>query len=210
MSASTHNSYMARKRSRANTELRFQDAVNELITESGCAQLGINLLAQIAGSDKVLIYRYFGGLDGLLQRVAESRLWLPTADDLLSDLAGQPKHILAKIADLVTQHVRTDAATHQLCLWRHAVKNPLTEQYTSEWKCLWQDLTEKLGSGLSYDERQNWAKACALLALIIESDLMDEAVDLSTLDSLTEILAPIDVQEAEDAYQEERLPTNLL
>lgn len=42
----------------------------------GLAAVGINAIAAESGADKVLIYRYFGGLDGVLAAIAsERRLW---------------------------------------------------------------------------------------------------------------------------------------
>jgi AcrR family transcriptional regulator len=203
---------MARKRSRSNTEQRFQEAVLEMVAASGCAQLGVNAIAERAGYDKVLIYRYFGDLEGLLQRVAESRVWLPTADELYSAIAAEPEKVLAELARLISHHVRMDRATHQVSLWRHAVKNPLTEHYTREWKNLWRALPEQIGAGLAYQARKNWSKACALLALVIEAELAGEAIDTVSLDILSaQLESPtIQQQDQDTEYDEDILPTNLL
>ena len=46
---------------------------------------GINAIARQAGCDKVLIYRYFDNLDGLLQRVADNNdLWW-TVDEIITE-----------------------------------------------------------------------------------------------------------------------------
>lgn len=203
---------MVRKRSRSATEQRFQDAVLELLAEHGFARMGVNLVAERAGADKVLIYRYFGDLDGLLQRVARGRAWLPAADALCSALPGEPKQMLAELARRVTRHIRRDAPGHQLSLWRHAAHNPLTKQFTAEWQDLWRELPQRLGAGLDYEARQNWSKACALLALTIQAELADEAIDPRCLDALSASLLP-PALEAEDEFFEEDadvLPTNLL
>ena len=204
---------MPRKRSRANTEQRFQDAVLELVAESGCAHLGVNLVAQRAGSDKVLIYRYFGNLEGLLDRVARSRAWLPTANELLASISGPPYQILSGLSKLIIQHIKSDKATHQLSLWRHAVLNPLTEQYTLDWTRLWQELPEKLSQGLGFEEREKWKKACVLLSLTTQAELNGEAVTPELLSSTAEGLeADISaaLQEDEGEVEEDILPTNLL
>jgi AcrR family transcriptional regulator len=202
---------MVRKRSRSNTEQRFQDAVLELVAESGCAELGVNLVAQRAGADKVLIYRYFGDLDGLLQCVAESRNWFPDCDELCDGLPTDPAHLLSLLARRISQHIRTDAATHKLALWRHAVQNPLTKQYTSEWKTLWQKLPKLLSQGLDYNAREDWAKACALLALSVQADLAGEAIDLKSLDAFSAQLEAPQLLEDSDSFEDsDVLPTNLL
>ncbi len=43
------------------------DAVGQLIAKNGLDQIGINRVANHSGINKILIYRYFGGLDGLLR-----------------------------------------------------------------------------------------------------------------------------------------------
>jgi AcrR family transcriptional regulator len=54
------------KRNRNQTSQRIIDALEEVIAEKGIAGVGVNRIAEKAGVSKVLIYRYFGGLDGLL------------------------------------------------------------------------------------------------------------------------------------------------
>lgn len=203
---------MALKRSRSATEARFLNAVLKLVAETGFAHLGINVIAERTGSDKVLIYRYFGSLDGLLQRVAESQSWLPSADELSSKLPDDPQRLLEELTRRVCRHLRMNRTAHQISLWRHAVKNPLTEQYASEWKSLWQEIPKRLGSELSYEARKNWQRACALLALSIEAELAGEAIDSKALDLLChQLVTPYSVAMDQDEVDDpDILPTNLL
>ena len=48
------------------TKHRLITAVGTLLAREGFGALGINAVADEAGVDKVLIYRYFGGMDELL------------------------------------------------------------------------------------------------------------------------------------------------
>lgn len=48
------------------TEKRLLESVSRVIEDEGFTKIGINRIARQAQCDKVLIYRYFGGLDGLL------------------------------------------------------------------------------------------------------------------------------------------------
>lgn len=54
------------KRNRVMTTQRIIDALGVVLTEKGIEGVGINAVAQQAGVSKVLIYRYFESLQGLL------------------------------------------------------------------------------------------------------------------------------------------------
>lgn len=54
------------KRNRAATTQRIIDALEQVMAERGLDGVDINRVAQKAGVSKVLIYRYFGGVEGLL------------------------------------------------------------------------------------------------------------------------------------------------
>lgn len=54
------------KRNRAKTTQRIIEAFETVLAERGLQHVGVNRVAEEAGVSKVLIYRYFGGLDGLI------------------------------------------------------------------------------------------------------------------------------------------------
>ena len=54
------------ERDRETTETRLIDAVGALIAEDGFEALGVRRVAERAGVNKTLIYRYFDSLDGLI------------------------------------------------------------------------------------------------------------------------------------------------
>ena len=55
------------KRNRAKTTQRIVEALEEVIAERGLDGVGVNRVAEKANVSKVLIYRYFGGMEGLLE-----------------------------------------------------------------------------------------------------------------------------------------------
>lgn len=90
-----------RQRDRARTEKDILDAVARLILREGLSGVGINALAREAGVDKVLIYRYFGDLDGVYRAYAEHGDFWWSVDDLrgnATDLAGALKDGLRRHA----------------------------------------------------------------------------------------------------------------
>lgn len=67
----------ARTRDRETTERLILAAAREVLAEAGFQGLGVNAVARRAGCDKQLIYRYFGGLEGLIDAIgADLGGWL--------------------------------------------------------------------------------------------------------------------------------------
>ena len=54
-------------RNRADTTQRIVDALEQLLAEKGLQGVGVGAVAQEANVSKVLIYRYFGSIEGLLE-----------------------------------------------------------------------------------------------------------------------------------------------
>ena len=81
-----------RARDRPATEERILAAVGEVLARDGFHAIGVNAIARAAGVDKVLIYRYFGGLPELLRRWGASGRFWPSVDELLG---GDAQAVLA-------------------------------------------------------------------------------------------------------------------
>ena len=79
-------------RDRDATQARLLAAVGVVLAKDGFGGLGVNAIAKEAGVDKVLIYRYFGGLPELLREWGASGRFWPSIADLLGP---RPKTFLA-------------------------------------------------------------------------------------------------------------------
>jgi len=94
-------------RNREETEQRILDAIGGLLAEEGLEGVGVNAVARRAGVDKVLIYRYFNGLPGLVKAYAEEEFW-PTLEELFNlpreDVAALPDREIA--LRLLVGHLR--------------------------------------------------------------------------------------------------------
>ncbi len=82
----------ARRRDREATRTLILAAVGVVLARDGFGALGVNAIAKEAGVDKVLIYRYFGGLPELVQEWGSSGRFWPRVSDLIGD---QPQVFLA-------------------------------------------------------------------------------------------------------------------
>jgi AcrR family transcriptional regulator len=67
-------------RDRFATRAAILQSAAELVAARGVGALGVNLLASAAKCDKVLIYRYFGGLDGVLEALGAERMVWPRVE----------------------------------------------------------------------------------------------------------------------------------
>lgn len=114
------------------TEAKLIAAVGTLLREQGAERLGVNAVAAEAGVDKVLIYRYFGGLDGLLAAYGESADFWPTVEEML----GGPGHpalehedpglVAASVFRNISEGIRRRPVTLELLARECVERGPLT------------------------------------------------------------------------------------
>lgn len=121
----------ARPRDRAETERRILAAVGETLAKVGFRALGVNAIAKRAGVDKVLIYRYFGGLNALLAAYAERGDFWYSVDDLIGSRLPPPKRdTLAGWLELAfRRHVawlKARPVTLEIMAWETIERNELT------------------------------------------------------------------------------------
>ena len=74
-------------KNRQATEMTLITAVNDIIEESGFEGLGINAVAAKAKVSKMLIYRYFNSLDGLIAAYIQQNDYWINFDEELPDQA---------------------------------------------------------------------------------------------------------------------------
>jgi len=83
---------------------RILAAVGALIAHDGLAGVGVNALARAAGCDKVLIYRYFGDLDGVYAAyAAKSDFWW-TVEDLTEGLDPSRTSLAEALKTMLRRH----------------------------------------------------------------------------------------------------------
>lgn len=121
-----------RRRRRLRTEESLLEAVGEILQEKGVSELGVNAIAARAGVEKVLVYRYFSGLEGLMEAYAARSDFWPSVDELLGG-EGRPLLREADVAALVAgvlanyaTALRRRPVTLDLLAWECSQRNPLT------------------------------------------------------------------------------------
>jgi AcrR family transcriptional regulator len=122
-----------RPRNSEATQERILKSVGRLLARRGFLGFGVNAVAREARVDKVLIYRYFGGLPQLLESFADRGDFWPTAEELV----GAPPEATSRwsaadwsIAALrgLLRGLRARPTTQEILRWELAVSNDLTEK----------------------------------------------------------------------------------
>lgn len=104
------------------SEIQLIEAVSTIITEEGFSKIGINKIAKTAGCDKVLIYRYFGDLDGLITTWAKKHdFYIQAYDAFINRVENVSQVNLREITKeilLAQLHFTKESKMHQeLLLW---------------------------------------------------------------------------------------------
>ena len=118
-------------RDSAATREQLVRAVGTLLAREGFTALGVNAVAKEAGVDKVLIYRYFGGLPELLGAFGRSGDYWPSFDELSGgDLDALKQLPPAESITIGMQNymraIRRRPLTREILAWEAVEQNELT------------------------------------------------------------------------------------
>lgn len=114
-------------RNRASTERAIFFAARELLAEEGFQGFGINAVARRAGCDKQLIYRYYGGLDGLIEAIGtDLGSWVK--ERIPEDTGGMflltYGDIMEKLAIYFMEALRDDQLVCKIIAWEVSQDTP--------------------------------------------------------------------------------------
>jgi len=117
-------------RNKEATQRAIVRAVGTVLARDGFRRIGINAIAAAAGVDKVLIYRYFGGLPKLIEAYAASTEFWPDVNELVGDSRAFDELLPAEqVALLVRNYL--DALirrplTREILAWELVERNEAT------------------------------------------------------------------------------------
>jgi AcrR family transcriptional regulator len=123
-----------RLRDKETTVEKLIEATGRIIRKDGMHKLGVNAIAREAGVDKVLLYRYFGGLEGLLREFVSRRNFYSTAErsilgampeggTTLDEIVETGKRVLAG----QVRALRQNPELQELYRWELLEATPMTE-----------------------------------------------------------------------------------
>ncbi len=115
------------------TSRRLISSVGSLLAKKGFRGMGVNAVAREAGVDKVLIYRYFGGLEGLIAAFGKEGDFWPSALELaggdLQKFSQMPlDERLSVFASNFIDSLRKRPLTQAIMAWEIIEPNGLTEE----------------------------------------------------------------------------------
>lgn len=127
------DSVQKRPRDREMTRGLLVAAVGKLLAEKGFTHLGINAVAREAGVDKVLIYRYFGGLSGLIKAFGQEGDFWPSIEELAGGDIESFRHLplekkLVALGHNFLNGIRKRPITQEMMAWEMVERNELTEE----------------------------------------------------------------------------------
>lgn len=123
-----------RQRDRARTRDAILAAARDVLADQGFAGWGVNAVARAAGCDKQLIYRYFGGLDGLADAIGEDMAaWL---DDALSARRDAPPatdyaDLTSRLLLALAAALRGSRLAQRILAWELAEDSPLVRRFAA-------------------------------------------------------------------------------
>ena len=121
------------ERNREATRQRLIEAMGELLAEKGFTGLGVNAVARQAGVDKVLIYRYFGGLSGLIQAFGQEGDFWPSIEELAGGDIESFRRLGLRDKMIGLGHnflagIRNRPLTQEVMAWEMVESNELTQE----------------------------------------------------------------------------------
>ena len=124
-------------RDREETRKKILAAMGRLLARKGSRGLGINAIAREAQVDKVLIYRYFGGLDQLYHAFAMEGKTFPSLEEMTEGRLGElpnlsPAEAVKVIILGFARAIRRRPITKEMMRWELQERTVLTDVLASE------------------------------------------------------------------------------
>lgn len=185
-------------KNRQTTEMNLIKAVDELIEENGFEGLGINAVAAKAGVSKMLIYRYFNSLDGLIAAYIQQHDYWINFDEQLPD----EEHIGEFIKEIFKRQIamlRQSYTLRRLYRWELTSNNTFIKELREkrEAKGIW--LVDAVSKLSKHPQKETAAMASILTAAISYLSLLEEncpffnGINIQTKDGWKELEEGINI-----------------
>lgn len=153
------------ERDREATEKRLLKTIGEMISNEGFEKIGINAVATQSGVSKILIYRYFGSVEGLMAAyIRQHDFWLnfplefPERDQL-------PVFVKKMFQGQIEQ-LRSNPTLKRLYRWELSCNNDMIVKLREQREKIGVNLVEKVSQLTGHPQQQIAAMASILTASI--------------------------------------------
>lgn len=153
------------ERDREATEKRLIDTIGQMVAEQGFERIGINAVAAQSGVSKILIYRYFGSVEGLMGAyIRKHDFWLnfpleiPSKEEL-------PEFVKTMFKSQIEQ-LRTNPTLRMLCRWELSCNNEITSKLREQREKTGSHIVETVSRLTGYPQAEMAVMASVVTASI--------------------------------------------
>lgn len=164
---------LASERNREATEHRLLETIGAMIRENGFEKIGINAVATQSGVSKILIYRYFGSVEGLMAAYLRKHdFWLnhpmkfPIREELPSFLKKLFREQVAKL--------RSNLTLKRLYRWELSCNNEMITTLREQREKVGLKLIEKVSEVSGYSKLEMASMVTILNASITYLVLLED------------------------------------
>jgi AcrR family transcriptional regulator len=191
-------------KNKAETKRRLIQAVGELVKTEGFSGLKISTVAKKAEVDRKLIYRYFGGLNYLIESyVVENDYWMIFSDSMKKMISetkfANSEQLITAVLQNQFKFFLTEKDMQRLILWELSTDSPLMQSIHNVRESMAQKFLELTDLHFK-DSPVNFRAIAALLVGGIYYTVLHTMfnggnftdIDISTEDGQTEMLKAIE------------------
>lgn len=142
------------ERDREATEKRLLETIGNMICESGFEKIGINAVAARSGVSKILIYRYFGSVEGLMAAyIRQHDSLLNSLPEEFPDRKALPAFLKKRFQEQIAG-LRKDVILKRLYRWELSSDNEYVAKIREQREKIGMELIGRISeiSGLPQDE----------------------------------------------------------
>lgn len=161
------------ERDREATERRLLATIGEMITDNGFEKIGINAVATQSGVSKILIYRYFGSVEGLMAAyIRQHDFWINFPLEI-PDREQLPTFLKKMFQEQIEQ-LRSNPTLKRLYRWELSCNNEMIVKLREQREKVGMNLVEKVSKLTNYPQKEIAVMASILTASITYLVMLEE------------------------------------
>lgn len=185
------------ERDRESTEQKLLETIGLIIDECGFEKIGVNLVASRSNVSKILIYRYFGSIEGLMAAyIRQHDFWINFPLDIPE--GGDISAFVKSMFKGQIEQLRTNPTLRRLYRWELSVHNDMIVRIREQREAVGTNLVKLVSRSSNLPESQIAAMATILSASITYLVMLEEfcptynGIDIQTDSGWEQLLKGID------------------